>query len=81
MRFFKKKSWAKKMTDRLHRGGPAVMITCGAAKFLAGLGIGVLLATYFPEAPKDGWEMWGWTLILFALVVSIPALRAAFNNK
>lgn len=81
MRLFRKKSRIQKKMDKLYKGGPAVLFTWAAAKFLFGVGLGVLLATYFPDAPKDGWEIWGWTLILFSLVVSIPALRAVFNNK
>lgn len=78
---FKKKTWLQKHTERLCKGGPPTLITFSVSKLLCGMGIGVLLATYFPNAPKDGWVMWGWTLILFALVMAIPSLKAMFSNR
>ncbi|MFH1294902.1 MAG: hypothetical protein ABIH90_03105 [Candidatus Aenigmatarchaeota archaeon] len=80
MRLFKKKSWLQKFVDRLYKSGPAVMVTWASAKFLAGLGIGVLIASYFPNAPNDGWASWGWALVLLAFVMGLPTLKAIFKN-
>jgi len=78
---FHKKSWMERKMDALHRGGPATMFSWALAKFLVGAGVGVLLASYFPNAPRDGWEIWGWTLVLFAIIVCIPAWKAMFTKK
>ncbi len=78
---FRKKSWIWKAMDKLHSGGSAPMISWATSKFLVGLGIGMLLATYFPDAPRDGWAMWGWAFILLALVTCIPAFKAMLNKN
>lgn len=47
-------------------------------KFLIGLGIGILLPTYFYSI---GWFIAGWMLISFAIVLMIPAMIAAYKPK
>jgi uncharacterized membrane protein len=47
-------------------------------KFLIGLGIGILLAAYFPAY---GWIIAGWMLIVFAIILQIPAITATFGKK
>jgi hypothetical protein len=48
------------------------------AKFLGGLGIGILLPVY---APNPGWLIAGWMLIAFALILALPAVVAIFQKK
>jgi uncharacterized membrane protein len=47
-------------------------------KFLIGLGIGILLAAYMPSA---GWVIAGWMLIVFAIILMVPAMTVTFGKK
>ena len=46
--------------------------------FLCGLGIGVLLPLYFPGS---GWIVAGWMLIVFAIILKLPACMAVLGKK
>jgi len=47
-------------------------------KFLIGLGIGILLPVYIFNT---GWVIAGWMLIIFAIIIQIPAFIAAHHEK
>jgi hypothetical protein len=47
------------------------------AKFLFGVGLGLLIARYFPYE----WILWGWGLIILSIIISLPALKAAFGKR
>ena len=47
-------------------------------KFLFGLGLGILLPVYFMTF---GWQIAGWMLIIFSVILQIPAIVAAFKKK
>ncbi|NIO22669.1 MAG: hypothetical protein GTN38_01410 [Candidatus Aenigmarchaeota archaeon] len=47
-------------------------------KFLLGLGIGILLPVYFFAA---GWMIAGWMLVVFAIILQIPAMIAAYHKR
>lgn len=49
-------------------------------KFLGGLGLGILLATYFWD-PLNYWLVAGWIILAFAVILQIPALSAVFGKK
>ena len=49
-------------------------------KFLGGLGLGVLLATYFWN-PLGYWTVAGWMFIAFAVILQIPAFINVFHKK
>jgi len=49
-------------------------------KFLIGLGVGILLATYF-WTPIGYWIIAGWLLIVFAIILMIPAMTAVCVKK
>ena len=49
-------------------------------KFLIGLGLGILLATYFWTS-IGYWVVAGWLLIVFAVILMIPAMMAACGKK
>jgi len=49
-------------------------------KFLGGLGLGILLATYFWN-PLNYWLIAGWMFIIFAVIVQIPALISVFHKE
>jgi hypothetical protein len=40
-------------------------------KLLLLVGVGALLATYFPQYD---WQFWGWVLVVAALLLKLPAL-------
>ncbi|WGI17758.1 hypothetical protein [Methanonatronarchaeum sp. AMET-Sl] len=48
------------------------------AKFLFGVGLGALLASYFQA---HDWILWGWILIIVSLLLSIPVIYALFIQK
>jgi hypothetical protein len=47
-------------------------------KFLIGLGIGILLPVYIGGA---GWYIVGWMLIVFAIILMVPAMSTVFKKK
>jgi hypothetical protein len=47
-------------------------------KFLLGLGIGILLPVYLFNY---GWVIAGWLIIVFAVILQIPAFINAFYKK
>lgn len=47
-------------------------------KFLFGLGLGMLLPVYFAGF---GWDIAGWMLIAFSLVLQIPAMSICFQKR
>ena len=49
-------------------------------KFLFGLGIGILLATYYWN-PLGYWIIAGWLVIVFAIIITIPAFITVFHKK
>jgi uncharacterized membrane protein YedE/YeeE len=49
-------------------------------KFLGGLGLGILLATYFWN-PLGYWIVAGWIVLAFAVIFQIPAICAVFHKK
>ena len=55
--------WSKKKGS--NRGIKALLL----AKFLVGLGIGMVLANYFFEY---NWALFGWLLIILAVIIGIP---------
>ena len=71
------KGWCVKKLDKLRRASASTVIGWATGKFLVGLGIGVLLATYFTGS---AWEIHGWWLIVLGIVVSIPACLAVFKK-
>lgn len=47
-------------------------------KYLFGLGLGVLLPVYFSN---PGWVIAGWMLIVFSVILMVPALITAFHKR
>ncbi len=48
-------------------------------KFLLGLGVGILLATYYWNS-LGYWIIAGWLIVAFAVILQIPAFMAAFHK-
>ncbi|OUJ18884.1 hypothetical protein AMET1_0535 [Methanonatronarchaeum thermophilum] len=60
----------KELTEKFcEQSFPVVFVTI-FAKFLFGVGLGALLASYFQALD---WILWGWILIIVSLLLSIPA--------
>ena len=49
-------------------------------KFLGGLGLGILLATYIWN-PLNYWIVAGWIILAFAVITQLPAIFAVFSKK
>ena len=64
---------SEKMREKKH------MTFCAwiAAKFLLGLGVGMLLASYFLN---PNWIKAGWFMIALGIVFAIPANRVIFRR-
>jgi hypothetical protein len=48
------------------------------AKFMGGLGIGMLLPVY---VPNPAWAIAGWMLIAFAVILGLPAISAVASKR
>ncbi|MBZ9572712.1 hypothetical protein KJA17_00740 [Patescibacteria group bacterium] len=71
-------SWFNKCFEKFKTQGKAVIITLIFAKFLAGVGLGALLASYFGGYD---WILCGWLLIVISLIVHIPAVYTVLLKK
>lgn len=71
------KGWCVKKIDKLRKANASVIMSWAMGKFLFGLGLGVLLATYLPLVH---WSIHGWWLIVLGIVVSIPACLVVFRK-
>jgi len=47
----------------------SIMILHICGKFLAGVGLGALLASYLY---RYDWQLWGWIIIVIAVLTQIP---------
>jgi hypothetical protein len=72
-------SWNEKM-EKVRAMHQTNFIFWVFGKFLGGLGLGILLATYFWN-PLNYWLVAGWIIIAFAVILQIPALSAVFGKK
>ena len=60
---------------------PRIM-TWGAAKFLFGLGLGLLLTTYLQtDVSVSAWQVSGWVLIIVSAVMGLGAMYPIFKNR
>lgn len=48
-----------------------------SAKIVFGIGLGILLATYFQG---HDWLLYGWLLIVLSLIVAIPSTYSLFKK-
>ncbi len=71
-------SWFTEMLEKFRRQSFRVIFITISAKFLAGVGIGALLASYFQAID---WILWGWILIVISLLLHIPVIYAILIKK
>ncbi len=71
-------SWFTEMLEKFRRQSFRVIFITIFAKFLAGVGIGALLASYFQAID---WILWGWILIVISLLLHIPVIYAILIKK
>ena len=63
--------WMKKHVDKFKkRATPSLFVSYALAKFLAGLGIGILLVTYYPTT---AWNPWGWGILGIGIILGLYA--------
>ncbi len=70
-----------RLIKKMKSMSPKVIMAWATAKFLAGLGIGVLLVSYLPDAmTNDSWINAGWVVFAIAIIIGIAVLRE-LNKK
>ena len=71
-------SWFTEKFEKFKRQSFRMIFTIIFAKFLFGVGLGALLASYFQT---HNWILWGWLLIVISLLLHIPAIYAVLIKK
>jgi len=71
-------SWFNRCFEKFKTQGKGVIITLIFAKFLAGVGLGILLVTYLGGY---SWRPFGWSLIVASLIFHIPAIYTVLIKK
>lgn len=64
-------NWFNEMFEKFRRQSMQVISITIFAKFLFGVGLGVLLVNYFQGF---NWELYGWLLIIISLGLAIPSI-------
>lgn len=64
----------EKKLHKIRKMSDASFIAWVLGKFLIGLGLGMMVATYFQG---HAYYFYGWAFIVLAIIVSIPAMKAA----
>ncbi len=62
----------EKRVEILKEQSLIVFFTTVFAKFLFGVGLGILLTVYIQT---NDWSLWGWSLVIVSLILSIPVMR------
>ena len=71
-----------KYVERMKHSSPKVFAAVAAAKFLFGLGLGVLVIKYFPDAmTNEQWFQSGWILVAVAVVIGFVVLRELHKKR
>ncbi|MDI6826509.1 MAG: hypothetical protein QMD36_04990 [Candidatus Aenigmarchaeota archaeon] len=71
-------SWFAEEFEKFKRQSFRVIFTLIFAKFLFGVGLGALLASYFQAYD---WILWGWSLIVISLLLHIPVIYITLIKK
>lgn len=69
--------FVKNAFERIKKQSLSTVFCWVFAKFLFGVGLGLLLAEYLVGY---NWTNIGWLLILISIIISIPALKAVFGK-
>jgi len=64
--------WFAKKFERFRALPPRFMVIHVFAKFVFGMGLGVLLVIYVPQLNR---QLLGWLLIVLSIIIAIPSLR------
>ena len=65
-------SWFGKKIDKIREQKKAIFCAWMIAKFLFGLGLGMLLASYFIN---HNWIKAGWFVVALGIVFSLPVIK------
>ena len=63
-------NFIKDVTNRFKEQSFPIVFVTVFAKFLFGVGFGILLTTHFQSAD---WNLVGWSVVFLSLILSIPA--------
>ncbi len=67
---------------RLQKAKPKYVLEAITAKALGALGLGILLASYFPNAlSPTNWLYAGWGLLILGILIAIPVIREVHRKK
>ena len=70
--------WFNKCFEKFKEQSKEVIIAIVFAKFLFGVGLGVLLVSYLQGCD---WKLFGWLLIVISLIIHIPAVYTTLIKK
>jgi hypothetical protein len=73
-----KMDWIEQKLEKIKNQDTPYFLGWVVGKFFFGLGIGALLAVYYPRA---AWEIHGWWLISLAIIVCLPTVYNVFLRK
>ena len=71
-------SWFIEKYEKFMKQSKAIVMTLIFAKFLFGVGLGVLLANYLRGY---NWQLYGWLLIIVSLLLHLPAIYKVLIKK
>ncbi|MBU4535322.1 MAG: hypothetical protein KKF16_05775 [Euryarchaeota archaeon] len=66
------------LIDKFKKQSSGVIFTITFAKFLFGIGLGVLLVAYLPVY---NWEFYGWLIIILSVLLHIPGVYNLLIKK
>ncbi|MAH42716.1 hypothetical protein CL614_03250 [archaeon] len=67
---------------KMKNTSPKVLMAYALGKFLGGLGIGILLVSYLPDAmATDSWITTGWVVFAIAVIIGIAVLRELHRKR
>ena len=71
-----------RLMKKMKSMSPKVLMAYALGKFLGGLGIGILLVSYWPNAmTNDSWINAGWVVIGIAVIIGIVVLREIHKKR
>ncbi|MDI6902448.1 MAG: hypothetical protein QMC77_01770 [Methanocellales archaeon] len=71
-------SWFAEKFEKFRKQSMRVIITTITAKFIFGVGLGALLASYLQGY---NWVLYGWLLIVVSLILHLPAIYTVLIKK
>ena len=71
-------NWFNKASEKFKKQSKKAIMAIMFTKFLFGVGLGVLLTSYWWEYD---WKFFGWLMIIIALILHLPSIYAVLIKK